>query len=296
MATTAAEHAAWAQQGSVDASRRTYASVREALSRSSELQRIDYEVFLQGSYANNTNTRGDSDVDVVVMMTSTFMPETTRLTALERSYYARDRIPGTTSAPELRDMVGRALRSYYGAGRVESKNKCIKVAKREGYVDADVVPALQHRLLTSYNSIAASNWIEGISITPLQGDRIVNYPKEHIKNGQAKNATAGGYYKQAVRQVKRLRRKAVDFGLLSRTDAPGYLLECLVSNVPDHLFVADTSQRLRNIVAYLTFFKPESLLEMMWSGDRIHKLFDDDPGEHNQCTAARVLDVLWKLL
>lgn len=160
MATTLEERGNWVAQGSVDASRRTYASVRAALDRSSELRRVDYEVFLQGSYANSTNTRGDSDVDVVVMLTSTFMPETSRLSPSEQQNYESNRIPGTTSAPDFRTMVERALGNYYDAGLVEPKNKCIKIKKRDGYVDADVVPALQQRLLTSYPVTGQANFIE----------------------------------------------------------------------------------------------------------------------------------------
>lgn len=149
MVTTAAEHTAWTQQGSVDASKRTFASVKAALAASDELNGVGYEAFLQGSYANDTNTRGDSDVDVVVMMTSTFMPETARLSAAEQTWHAQNRIPGTTFAAELRQKVERALRAYYGSARVQSKNKCLRVAKGTNTVDADVVLALQHRLFTS---------------------------------------------------------------------------------------------------------------------------------------------------
>lgn len=124
----------------------------------------------------------------------------------------------------------------------------------------------------------------------------MNYPKEHIQNGQAKNALAGGNYKAAVRQVKRLRRKAVSLGLLGADVAPGYLLECLVSNVPNHLFVSDPSDRIVKVMAHLSLFNAVQLHDAMWSGDRVHRLFVDDPGNHNQYTAERVLSVLWDLL
>lgn len=296
MATTAAEHISWTGQGSVDASSRTYNSVKIALARSQELERIDYEVFLQGSYANNTNTRGDSDVDVVVMMTSTFMPETSRLDTVQQARHQRDRIPGTTSAFELRSMVERALRRYYGDSRIDPKDKCLRVAKTDGYVDADVVPAMQQRLFTAYPSSSSAQWIEGISIAPLSGGRIVNYPKQHIKNGQAKNARANENYKPTVRQVKRLRRKAVDLGLLTPKDAPGYVLECLVSNVPDEYFVNDPSDRLQRVMAYLSIHDAAALRTQFWSGDRIHHLFVDDPGQHSAAKAHHVIQTLWNLL
>ncbi|MFJ5976364.1 nucleotidyltransferase domain-containing protein [Pseudarthrobacter oxydans] len=296
MVTTVEEHRAWEAQGSVDASSRTYTSVKTALDRSAELRRLQYEVFLQGSYANATNTRGDSDVDVVVMLTSTYMPETSRLSGGEQQKYASDRIPGTTSSVDFRSLVEQALRNYYDTGLVDPKNKCIKVKKRDGYVDADVVPAMQQRLFTRYPSLDGATYVEGISITPLQGARLVNYPKEQIKNGQAKNAQADGNYKATVRQVKRLRRKAVSLGLLGADVAPGYLLECLISNVPDELFVNNPSERLLKVMAYLQNFTSSGLHEAMWSADRIHKLFVSDPGGHSPYMAEHILNVLWDLL
>lgn len=296
MATTIQERQGWVAQGSVDASSRTYASVKTAIDRSTELQKINYEVFLQGSYANSTNTRGDSDVDVVVMLTSTFMPEISRLSSAEQQRYESARIPGTTSSLDFRAMVERALRNYYDEGLIDPKNKCIKVKKRAGYVDADVVPAMQQRLLTSYPSTHDATFIEGIAITPLQGSRIVNYPKEHRENGRLKNRAAGENYKATVRQVKKLRRKAVSLGLLGPDVAPGYLLECLVSNVPNEYFVNDPSDRLIRVMAHLQNLSADGLHRSMWSGDRIHKLFATDPGDHNQYTAERILRVLWDLL
>lgn len=296
MATTIQERQDWVAQGSVEASSRTYTSVKTALERSAELRNLNYEVFLQGSYANSTNTRGDSDVDVVVMLTSTFMPNTSRLSSVEKERYESSRIPGTTSSHDFRAMIQRALYSYYDRGLVEPKNKCIKVRKRAGYVDADVVPAMQERLLTGYPPTNAASFIEGISIAPLRGSRIVNYPKEHLKNGRLKNQAAGENYKATVRQVKKLRRKAVSLGLLEPDVAPGYLLECLVSNVPNEHFVNDPSDRLIRVMAYLQAFDADRLSQSMWSGDRIHKLFVTDPGDHNQYTSEKILKTLWDLL
>jgi predicted nucleotidyltransferase len=294
--TTVEERRNWVAQGSVEASSRTYTSVKTALDRSVELRGLEYEVFLQGSYANSTNTRGDSDVDVVVMLTSTYMPETSQLGLAEQQKYESDRVPGTTSSRDFRAIVEQALYNYYDVGLVDPKNKCIRVKKRDGYVDADVVPAMQQRLFKSYPSFHGASFIEGISIAPLRGPRVVNYPKEQIKNGQAKNERAGGNYKATVRQVKKLRRKAVSLGLLGADVAPGYLLECLVSNVPEELFVNDASDRLFRVLAYLHNFSASGLNDAMWSGDRVHKLFVNDPGGHNQYTAERILNVLWDLL
>lgn len=295
LTTSIADHRAWTTPGAQDAAQKTYTSVKAAIDASDELSELNLGVFLQGSYPNSTNTRGDSDVDVVVMMKSTYMPNTSLLSAEERRTHEERKIPGTTTAAQLREAVHSALASYYGSSLVESRNKCLRVAKRDGYVDADVVPAMQEKRYTSYPRFGSPTFLEGISISPLDGPRIVNYPKEHIKNGSAKNARAGEF-KTTVRQVKRLRRAAVASGELERGIAPGYLLECMVFNAPDELFVGDDSRRLKNVVSWMHEQTAEQMAGTFWAVDRINRLFGEDPGDHDQDTAKRIADVLWEFI
>jgi hypothetical protein len=290
---TATELKAWTEPGAQDAAKRTYDSVKAALARSAEVARYDVDVFLQGSYANATNTRGDSDVDIVVMMRSAYMPDLSQLNPLEQLWYRNAHIPATTTLQGLRTAVTNALNNYYAATRVHPRDKCIRVEKRDGYVDADVVPAQEYRLYTSFPATGAARWVEGISIEPLSGGRIVNYPKEHIDNGQTKNKRCGELYKPTVRQIKRLRRAAVDRALLGPKDAPGYLLECLTYNVPADAFVSDDTRRVYNALLWLTKFSPSGLASNIRSCDNVHWLFKTDPGKHNEHNAHRVLKVLW---
>ena len=46
--------------------------IRTAIDANDDLKSMDIEVFTQGSYANNTNVRSESDVDVCVMLKDTF--------------------------------------------------------------------------------------------------------------------------------------------------------------------------------------------------------------------------------
>ncbi|MGQ0846595.1 MAG: nucleotidyltransferase domain-containing protein [Sporichthyaceae bacterium] len=296
MDVTAADLRSFTTQGAQDNAKATYGAVKAALDGSADLRALDWEVFLQGSYANHTNTRGDSDVDVVVMLTSTFVPDIRRLSPPQVASYNDRRIPGTTTQAEFRRRVQAALVDYFGSERVSSKDKCLRVAKKQGYVDADVVPCMQHRLYTDHPPTGQPAWIEGISIQPLSGAEIVNYPKEHLSKGQDKNAACSGNYKPTVRQVKRLRRRAVDGGLLTKRAAPGYLLECLVSNVPNAYLGADEVQRVRDAIGWLGGHAVEDLRRAIWSGDRIHRLFVDDPGGHDPANARHVLQVLSAML
>ena len=50
------------------------------------------DIYLQGSYANATNIRGDSDVDLVTELQSVWQRDLGRLTDWERQAYERDHV------------------------------------------------------------------------------------------------------------------------------------------------------------------------------------------------------------
>ena len=85
----------------------TIRMIKAAMDANSQLRSLDYEVFVQGSYANNTNVRTDSDVDVCVMLKSTFYMELP--SGKTREDYNIG--PGTMEFQQYRDLVKQALRS-----------------------------------------------------------------------------------------------------------------------------------------------------------------------------------------
>ena len=50
----------------------TIEMIKSAINSCRDLDDLTIDIFVQGSYANNTNVRTNSDVDVCVMLTSTF--------------------------------------------------------------------------------------------------------------------------------------------------------------------------------------------------------------------------------
>ena len=72
----------WAHQGSVIQSSTTYATIRQALaSTDTEYAGIDFQIFLQGSYGNDTNIYSESDVDVVIRLDDIYYHDASELTA-----------------------------------------------------------------------------------------------------------------------------------------------------------------------------------------------------------------------
>ena len=78
----------WSRQGAVATAKATHESIRNALTAStSAIRGRDYEVYLQGSYKNDTDIRGDSDVDVVMQLNDAFGQDLDALSPAEGILY-----------------------------------------------------------------------------------------------------------------------------------------------------------------------------------------------------------------
>ena len=70
----------WSHQGSVTQSSETYATIKRALEKDSAgYAEHDYQVFLQGSYGNDTNIYSESDVDIVIRLDSMYYYDISKL-------------------------------------------------------------------------------------------------------------------------------------------------------------------------------------------------------------------------
>jgi hypothetical protein len=285
MAVTELEVGNWAVVGTKDAMARTYAAVQLAIEGNSNLQSRDIEVFLQGSYANATNIRGDGDVDIVVMLKSSWIADTTLLSPVQKQAYDRDHHTVSYGAAELRRDTIKALTDYFDEDRIDPRDKCIRVNKTDGYVDADVVPAIQHRVYVAYDSLTKGRFVEGTKLFTQKGPVIINYPKLHKINGIAKHRDTRENFKPTVRQAKHLKRRAVSSGKLDPTIAPGYLLECMIYNAPDGLFTDDHTERLTGVLRWLV----ATDLTSFKSVDSMHELFKTDPGKFSAVEAKSVV-------
>ncbi len=75
----------WSNRGATVISQNTHESIRTALDSSDLIKKCKYTVYLQGSYKNSTNIYADSDVDVVVQLTSLYYYDIDGLTPSEKS-------------------------------------------------------------------------------------------------------------------------------------------------------------------------------------------------------------------
>jgi len=88
MAVDEAQLETWSAQGSVQQSAATYKSISGVLNDSgSPYYPKNFDTFLQGSYGNDTNVWADSDVDIVIRLSSVYYSETSELSANDKANF-----------------------------------------------------------------------------------------------------------------------------------------------------------------------------------------------------------------
>lgn len=203
-----------------------------ALAMRKQFSDVKIKLLVQGSFANKTNIRSESDVDVAVILESTFRPE--YRAGITGDIYGFSK--GTFSVYDLKNDVEQALNHHFGYEGVERHNKSIKVIGNTYRVDADVVPSYRYRDYTNDYSLDPNNYVEGIMILPDSGGSIINYPEQHIKNGIEKNKRTKYCFKKYVRVIKSMREELKSAGYFVPSEISSFGLESLLWNVSDSVF------------------------------------------------------------
>jgi hypothetical protein len=272
----------WSNQGSITNSRRTHESIRVAIDEHEWPDNIDFEIYLQGSYKNDTNIRGDSDVDIVVQLNSAFFSNLTE---------EQKRILGFGKASyrwrEFKEDVLTALINYYGRENIRNGNKAINVTTP--YLLADVVACIQYR---QYRSLVIDDFIEGMKFYISNESRwVINYPKIHYDNGVRKNSGTNGWYKPSVRVFKNIRSYLVNKGRLPSHLVPSYFLECLLYNVSNYNFGTSYQATFCNLLNWLI---DADFSRFVCQNEQL-SLFGNSPEQWTEDHARRLLLVLSNL-
>jgi len=208
-------------------------AVKKAIASNSALNSMDVSVFTQGSYRARTNVRKESDVDICVRLNSTFF--TDYAPGKKNADYGL--VDSDFTFARFKELVGSALTKYFGADYVKKGNKAFDIHENSYRVDADVLPAFQHR---RYLKDGSNRYHLGIAFKTDDGYRIENWPEQNYQNGVSKNDATSRYYKRVVRIMKRLRYQMEDDGITAAKGIASYLIECLVWNVPNSGFFHTT--------------------------------------------------------
>jgi hypothetical protein len=235
MAIPEAQLERWSHQGSIAQSRDTYATVKRALEASdTKYANRSFEVFLQGSYGNDTNIYAESDVDVVIRLDDVYYYEIGSLTAEEQNRFKANVMPGTYPYINWKSDVIAARDKSFGTD-VQPGTKAVKIKARENRRKADVVVAVEFRDYYS-GQFGVLYRQDGICFFDSNWNRIGNYLKRHSANLTTKHQASSMSFKPMVRILKNMRSKLVENGAIKDGCAPSYFIEGLLYNVPSEIF------------------------------------------------------------
>src|SRR5436305_1484796 len=222
----------WSKQGSVTQSSTTYQIIRNALLDSKAVYaNKTFEVFLQGSYGNDTNIYAESDVDTVMRLDSIFGYGISNLPPEQQAAFQQVFGSAIYTFAEFKQGVITRLSNAFGADNVTPGNKAVRIQANGSRRSADVVACYQYRRYIRFNSVNDYEYVPGI-IFPSESDGyIINYPKLHSENGTAKHQAAEKNFKPLVRIFKNMRGKLEADALIEKGIAPSYFIEGLLYNV-----------------------------------------------------------------
>ena len=176
-----------------------------------ELLGSDYEVFLQGSYKNDTAIYDINDIDIVAVRVKN-IPKLWDAILWENIFD---------------DIQKKILSFSLYSGKVIKENKCIKLQLQKK--KADIVPAVRHDVY----EISRNGFNEPIQVFDRLTQRVINnYPKTHYDLGAKLNQLTNGNYKKCVRLMKNFVKNHDGTKV-----APSFYIECLIHSYNEQIFV-----------------------------------------------------------
>jgi hypothetical protein len=143
----------WTHLGSVQQSHTTYQSIKNVLEHKdapySSSRRVDS--FLQGSYCNDTNIRGDSDVDIVLRTRDFFHYNIDALPEPQKTEFKR--IYPNPSEYKLTDFkkdVVNWLGQHYAGDLDTSGEKALRLRQNGNRRSSDILLVAPHKRYTRY--------------------------------------------------------------------------------------------------------------------------------------------------
>jgi hypothetical protein len=296
MAIPEAQLETWSHRGAIQGSKATHESIRNALNQYKDYsQRINFDIYLHGSYKNDTNIRGDSDVDVVVELKDSFQRDISSLPQNEQHLYLDYYKDATYKWEHFRSDILKALQEYYGNSMIEEGRKSLKVYDPNGgRLPADVVVCMEYRDYLRFLGANDQKFIQGMTFyVPNENRWIISYPKLHDENSTKKNSqfATNGLYKSVVRIFKNAREYLLDNKKISSDLAPSYFIEGLLYNVPNDKFKTNFSTTVYNILYWLN---NEDYGQFVCPNERLY-LFGDSPEQWSETNAKQYLSSIINL-
>lgn len=221
---------------------RTERMIRAAIQEHPGFSDCTLKVYAKGSYANNTNVKADSDVDIVVQCNDVTYWEEASPGAHPTTYTP---YTGQWTPSKLRAELVAALQAKFPSHVDTSGSTAIRIDSNTARVEADVVPAFSYEY-----HFANGTHRKGSRVYKKDGSYLTNYPEQQLTNGRAKNNATGARYKKAVRIMKRVENAMVESNY--HREVPSFFMECLVYNCPNDILTRSTwTEIIRGVIVHV---------------------------------------------
>ena len=223
--------------------KQTYFLVKERIEQT--LIDDNFDIFLQWSYANSTNIKEDSDVDIVVCRNNIhrdnfwFMGRNSNYLSQYNIDYSRK------SFYDFKIKVERALFWEFW-NSITRKNKCLRLdISNYNLVNADIVPTYElHKFINDWR------YYPWIALFSDDGTYIENFPKMHQKNWEEKNQRTNWMYKDMVRLIKNCKAYYSDIYNDNSKVISSFMIENCLWNIESNIYLTNywTKTNLCNCV------------------------------------------------
>lgn len=276
MAIPEVQLATWSHIGSIHQSSSTYQSIKGVLEHAdAPYRQRAIDCFLQGSYGNDTNIFGDSDVDIVLRTRELFHYNIDALAEPQKAEFKRVHPdPAPYTLKDLRKDVVAWLERKYGADLDTSGSKALKLRASENRRSSDILLVAPHKHYSWFQGSRTEDqsFREGVLFFCSDGTTVVNYPKQHSENLTANHQASNNWLKPTVRIYKNMRKQMVERGIIKAGTAPSYFLEGILSNVEPNHFGKDWSSTIENTYNWIATHEPSGYV----CTNRIHPLIRDN--------------------
>ena len=281
----------WAQSGTVKGAKNTHAAIRNVLGRHQWPDDVRYRTYLQGSYRNNTHLRRQSDVDVVVELTSLPVRDGSLLPD-SQNRLLKERFPESEYGwRRFRRDVLRAITDSFRGSRVREGKKTLKLVMESPEIPVDVVVAVRYLTYTEYLGQRSYKHTEGMGLyLPTEGRWTVSYPHIHRRNGVRKEKATNWWFRRCIRMFKNARAQLVEADRLAPATARSYQIECLLYNVPDRLLAGSHQSAYSSALYWLR----GNELSRFSCQNKLVPMFDGGPDSWNERDARTLIDALVK--
>lgn len=214
----------------------------------------DFLFLVQGSFANGTCIRQESDLDIAIISETIFR-------GIYRTGVSGANYGFSSSSFNILEFKKKIYHMLQVNGfNAKIGNKCINVDYAETNKKSfDIVPCLRLRDYSRDFYYDHNNYQPGTLIETEDGNERVNFPEQSIEKNTKKNNETNYYYKKVVRILKNIKKDMEDDNILVAKKVSSFELECLIHNVPNFVFkktnylqndqvLADISM---NVVEYL---------------------------------------------